>query len=217
MLGTHKMYEPITASGWSVTLWLACLIAPWLHLVLCHMQFKLLSDPTSLTIIISPLSPSGKASHLLTVPLHDQHSQHWTTSAKMSTRNSHDVAQNLKADGCSVGIGDTQWVTALSHEFVMETQLNKLHHLVSSWGFNAPDPRLGMSLNRLDQTPWTRIHMLMHQFIHRAWFTARRERCSPGMSHPSGRLHVWRSVLWPLWMSAPNRHRKPSLMPFQNV
>lgn len=135
-----------------------------------------------LAIIIYPLPPSGKASHLLTVPLHDQHSGRSTTSAETPPCEARDIARNLTADGCGVRFGASPWVTALSCEFVMETQLNKLYHLVTLWGFNAPDPRLRMSLNRLDQTPWTRIHMLMHQFIHRAWFTARGKRCSPDMS-----------------------------------
>lgn len=130
---THKMYETITASAWSVTLWLAFLIGAQLpdHILFsATCNLKLLSDPTSLAIIIYPLPPSRKASHVLTGPFHDQHSRHWTTSAETSPRKSHDIARNLKADGCGVRIGASPWVTALSHEFVMETQ--PISYIISS-------------------------------------------------------------------------------------
>lgn len=90
----------------------------------------------------------------------------------------------------------------LWHEYMIETQLNKLYDLVSLEGFNASALHLFMSLNGLHEARWTWIHLLMHPFMHRAWIKAKSNICSIDMSHYGRQHHEFESVLWPLWMSA---------------
>lgn len=97
------------------------------------------------------------------------------------------------------------------HEFVIETELNKLYHLVSLEGINASALYLSMSLNGLHETHRTWIQMLIYPFMHGAWMKGASDRCSVDMTHHGGRHHGFESVLWPLRMSAPACRSIPSL------
>lgn len=87
----------------------------------------------------------------------------------------------------------------------------ELYHLVSLCGFNAAALHLCMALNGFHETHWTRIHVLIYPFMRGAWIKGARDGCSVDMSHRRRQHHGFESVLWPLWMSAPERRSIPSL------
>lgn len=111
-------------------------------------------------------------------------------------------------DGSSaVQFMDESWVeNVCDMNSCWKSRLNKSYRLPSSEGFNASTLHLHVSLNGLQETRRTWMHVLIYPFIHGAWIKARSHRCSVDMSHWVGAMVGIKSNGWPLWMSAPITH-----------